>query len=105
MLLPFLVSQASTILGNLPGTELYRDVRSQKQAREIPGVKIVHFPQSLYFVNAETFRSSIYQDTKSPKSIKSAKLKEKHAYENTHMAQIMVDPPEKDAQVVERDGF
>ncbi|KAL3841688.1 hypothetical protein ACJMK2_019798 [Sinanodonta woodiana] len=87
--------QTSTILGNIPGTELYRDVRLQKQAKEIPGVKIFHFPQSLYFVNAETFRSSIYEDTKSPKSIKSAKLKEKHAYDNTQMAELIVDPPVK----------
>ncbi|XP_035208266.1 sulfate transporter-like isoform X1 [Stegodyphus dumicola] len=48
------------LLGNLPGTEIYRNVEKYPNVMEIPGVKIFHFGASIYFGNREYFRSQIF---------------------------------------------
>ncbi|XP_054719480.1 sulfate transporter-like [Uloborus diversus] len=48
------------LLGNLPGTEIYRSVEKYPNVTEIPGVKIFHFGASIYFGNRDYFRSQIF---------------------------------------------
>ncbi|GBL90697.1 hypothetical protein AVEN_138964-1, partial [Araneus ventricosus] len=48
------------LLGNLPGTELYRCIGKYPNVTEIPGIKIFHFGASIYFGNREYFRSQIF---------------------------------------------
>ncbi|GFS32005.1 sulfate transporter [Nephila pilipes] len=48
------------LLGNVPGTEIYRCVEKYPNVTEIPGVKIFHFGASIYFGNREYFRSQIF---------------------------------------------
>uniref|UniRef100_A0AAX7VHT2 STAS domain-containing protein n=1 Tax=Astatotilapia calliptera TaxID=8154 RepID=A0AAX7VHT2_ASTCA len=44
-----------SILGNLPGTELYLDTDTYKEAKEIPGIKIFRSSATIYYTNAEMF--------------------------------------------------
>ncbi|KAF8783138.1 Prestin like protein [Argiope bruennichi] len=48
------------LLGNLPGTEIYRCIGKYPNVTEIPGIKIFHFGASIYFGNREYFRSQIF---------------------------------------------
>jgi MFS superfamily sulfate permease-like transporter len=45
----------TTLLGEIRGSELYRDVRHCVDAMQIPGVRIFRFHASLYFGNADYF--------------------------------------------------
>lgn len=51
------------LLGQLPGTELYRSIDKYPNVQEIPGVKIFHFGVSIYFGNREYFRTQIFNLT------------------------------------------
>uniref|UniRef100_A0AAQ6ITU3 STAS domain-containing protein n=1 Tax=Anabas testudineus TaxID=64144 RepID=A0AAQ6ITU3_ANATE len=44
-----------SVLGNIPGTELYVDIEMHKQAREIPGITIFRSSATVYFANAELY--------------------------------------------------
>ncbi|ESO05350.1 hypothetical protein HELRODRAFT_119893, partial [Helobdella robusta] len=46
-------------LGNIPGTELYEDVLDYHEAKEINGIRIFRFKNSLFFANAEYFQTSM----------------------------------------------
>ncbi|KAM7444005.1 hypothetical protein ABFA07_007374 [Porites harrisoni] len=48
-----------SVLGQVRGTELYRDVKECHLAFEVPGVKVLRFESSLYFGNVERFRSAL----------------------------------------------
>ncbi|KAG8187975.1 hypothetical protein JTE90_025743 [Oedothorax gibbosus] len=48
------------LLGNLAGTEIYRNVEKYPDVEEIPRVKIFHFGASVYFGNRDYFRSQIF---------------------------------------------
>ncbi|CAF0929886.1 unnamed protein product [Brachionus calyciflorus] len=54
----------SSLLGNIPGTELYKDIKVYKDAQEIDQIKIYHFQSELHSTNATTFKKSIYELTK-----------------------------------------
>jgi len=58
------------LLGQMPGTFLYRDINIYSEAKEIPGFKIFQFDQSLFFVNAEHFRSNLYKRCVNPRNLK-----------------------------------
>ncbi|MEQ9078066.1 MAG: SulP family inorganic anion transporter, partial [Sandaracinaceae bacterium] len=47
------------VLGRLPGTTLYRNVRRFDEAEELEGVKIWRFDASFYFANADYFRDQV----------------------------------------------
>ena len=47
------------LLGQLPGTRLYRDVRRFPQARLVPGVAVFRFDASLHFANKDFFRDNV----------------------------------------------
>ncbi|XP_058887319.1 solute carrier family 26 member 6-like [Acipenser ruthenus] len=48
-----------SVLGQIPGTELYLDVKTFKQAREIPGITIFRSSTTLYFANADLFLEAL----------------------------------------------
>jgi len=47
------------VLGRLPGTEIYRNVKNFPEAEEIDGVTIWRFDASFYFANAAFFRDQV----------------------------------------------
>jgi MFS superfamily sulfate permease-like transporter len=49
----------STVLGRLPGTDDYHDVRSYPEAQQVPGLLIVRWSAPLFFANASQFRDRI----------------------------------------------
>ncbi|RMZ97946.1 solute carrier family 26 member 6-like, partial [Brachionus plicatilis] len=53
----------STLLGNIPGTELYRDLNLYKDAEEIDHIKIVRFQAELHATNSIQFKKAIYKLT------------------------------------------
>lgn len=60
----------SCLLGQMPGTDIYRDLNNYSEAKEVPGIKIFRFEQSLFFVNTEHFRNSLYKRTINPRELK-----------------------------------
>ncbi|XP_068997540.1 solute carrier family 26 member 6-like [Embiotoca jacksoni] len=44
-----------SILGNVPGTDLYLDTDTYRQAKEIPGIKIFRSSTTIYYTNAEMY--------------------------------------------------
>ncbi|XP_052284295.1 prestin-like isoform X2 [Dreissena polymorpha] len=60
----------ATLLGQIPGTDIYRDIRVFKKAKEVPGLKIFRFEHSLFFVNIEHFRSLLYKKIVNPRTLK-----------------------------------
>ncbi|XP_040264601.1 solute carrier family 26 member 6 [Bufo bufo] len=48
-----------SILGQVSGTDIYRDVTQYQQALEIPGVKIFRSSCTLYFANAELYANAV----------------------------------------------
>ncbi|KAM9408193.1 solute carrier family 26 member 6, like 1 [Pholidichthys leucotaenia] len=44
-----------SVLGNIPGTELYVDMETHKTARAIPGVTIFRSSATVYFANADLY--------------------------------------------------
>ncbi|XP_033745654.1 prestin-like [Pecten maximus] len=62
------------ILGRVPGTSTYKDMKRNRQVYELPGIKIFRFESSLYFANAEQFRDRLYERTGlNPKKLKGKK--------------------------------
>jgi solute carrier family 26, other len=54
---------ACRVLGRLPNTDIYEDVRDYPQAVEISGIKIIRFDCSLYFANADYFEDTVMEMT------------------------------------------
>uniref|UniRef100_A0A669CVS6 Solute carrier family 26 member 6 n=1 Tax=Oreochromis niloticus TaxID=8128 RepID=A0A669CVS6_ORENI len=50
-----------SILGNLPGTELYLDTDTYKEVKEIPGIKIFRSSATIYYTNAEMFLDTLQE--------------------------------------------
>uniref|UniRef100_A0A3Q1GPY5 Solute carrier family 26 member 6, like 1 n=1 Tax=Acanthochromis polyacanthus TaxID=80966 RepID=A0A3Q1GPY5_9TELE len=50
---------AYSVLGNVPGTELYVDLETHRQAREIPGVTIFRSSATVYFANADLYLEAL----------------------------------------------
>ncbi|CAJ1050690.1 solute carrier family 26 member 6%2C like isoform X1 [Xyrichtys novacula] len=48
-----------SVLGNVPGTELYVDINTHREAREIPGVTIFRSSATVYFANAELYLEAL----------------------------------------------
>ncbi|XP_074139309.1 solute carrier family 26 member 6 isoform X5 [Sminthopsis crassicaudata] len=48
-----------SILGQVPDTDIYRDVTQYKEAKEVPGIKIFSCSATLYFANAEFYRKAL----------------------------------------------
>uniref|UniRef100_A0AAR2LD33 STAS domain-containing protein n=1 Tax=Pygocentrus nattereri TaxID=42514 RepID=A0AAR2LD33_PYGNA len=50
-----------SVLGHLPGTELYLDMETHKEVREVPGITIFHSSATIYFANAELYLEALKQ--------------------------------------------
>ncbi|XP_054472409.1 solute carrier family 26 member 6, like [Anoplopoma fimbria] len=48
-----------SVLGNVRGTELYVDIETHREAREIPGVTIFRSSATLYFANADLYLEAL----------------------------------------------
>ncbi|XP_068568216.1 solute carrier family 26 member 6, like 1 [Cebidichthys violaceus] len=48
-----------SVLGNVPGTELYVDIETHGEAREIPGVTIFRSSATVYFANADLYLEAL----------------------------------------------
>ncbi|XP_068609253.1 solute carrier family 26 member 6 [Brachionichthys hirsutus] len=49
------------ILGNVPGTDLYLDVDSYQEAKEIQGIKIFRSSTTIYYTNAELYLEALQE--------------------------------------------
>ncbi|XP_053378188.1 prestin-like isoform X4 [Mercenaria mercenaria] len=63
------------VLGQMPGTDLYRDMHIYQEAKEIPGIRIFRFEHSLFFVNTEHFKTLLFKKTANPRKLKIAQRK------------------------------
>ncbi|XP_053752980.1 cadherin EGF LAG seven-pass G-type receptor 3 isoform X9 [Panthera pardus] len=50
-----------SVLGQVPDTDIYRDVAEYSEAREVPGVKIFRSSATMYFANAELYSDALKQ--------------------------------------------
>ncbi|XP_076870621.1 solute carrier family 26 member 6, like 1 isoform X2 [Brachyhypopomus gauderio] len=48
-----------SVLGNLPGTELYLDMETHREVREVPGITIFRSSATVYFANAELYLEAL----------------------------------------------
>lgn len=51
----------ASILGRLPGTDLYLDMKRHKATTEVPGLKIIHFVGGLNFASRDSFKDLFVQ--------------------------------------------
>ena len=65
------------LLGQIPETDIYRDVTVYKEAKEFPNIKIFRFENSIFFVSVEHFRNTLYKLTMNPRHLKHSILKAK----------------------------
>ncbi|XP_045055677.2 solute carrier family 26 member 6 isoform X5 [Desmodus rotundus] len=50
-----------SVLGQVPDTDIYRDVAEYSEAREVPGVKVFRSSATMYFANAELYSDALKQ--------------------------------------------
>ncbi|XP_023415787.1 solute carrier family 26 member 6 isoform X2 [Cavia porcellus] len=50
-----------SVLGQVPDTDIYRDVAEYSEAKEVPGVKVFRSSATLYFANAELYSDALKQ--------------------------------------------
>nr|KAF6476208.1 solute carrier family 26 member 6 [Rousettus aegyptiacus] len=50
-----------SVLGQVPDTDIYRDVAEYSEAREVPGVKVFRSSATVYFANAELYSDALKQ--------------------------------------------
>ncbi|KAM9076190.1 solute carrier family 26 member 6 isoform 3-T4 [Megaptera novaeangliae] len=50
-----------SVLGQVPDTDIYRDVAEYSEAREVPGVKVFRSSATMYFANAELYSDTLKQ--------------------------------------------
>uniref|UniRef100_A0A8C4F842 Solute carrier family 26 member 6, like 2 n=1 Tax=Dicentrarchus labrax TaxID=13489 RepID=A0A8C4F842_DICLA len=50
-----------SILGHMPGTGLYLDTDTYKEAKEIPGIKIFRSSTTIYYANAEMYLEALQE--------------------------------------------
>nr|7V73_A Chain A, Prestin [Homo sapiens]7V74_A Chain A, prestin [Homo sapiens]7V75_A Chain A, prestin [Homo sapiens] len=53
----------TSVLGRIPGTDIYRDVKQYPEAEEVPGVKIFRIDSPIYFANSEYFKERLKRKT------------------------------------------
>uniref|UniRef100_A0A3Q1HA18 STAS domain-containing protein n=1 Tax=Anabas testudineus TaxID=64144 RepID=A0A3Q1HA18_ANATE len=50
-----------SVLGHVPGTDLYLDIETYKEAKEIPGIKIFRSSTTIYYTNAEMYVDALQE--------------------------------------------
>nr|XP_055044745.1 solute carrier family 26 member 6 isoform X2 [Misgurnus anguillicaudatus] len=70
-----------SLLGRVPGTELYLETESYKEAKEITGITIFRSSGMIYYANAELYQEALLEKSgiNFPKLRKLKKMREKHA--------------------------
>ncbi|KAK2851498.1 hypothetical protein Q5P01_007774 [Channa striata] len=53
-----------SLLGLVPGTDLYLDTETYKEAKEIPGIKIFRSSTTVYYTNAEMYLDALQEKKK-----------------------------------------
>ncbi|NP_001126336.1 solute carrier family 26 member 6 [Pongo abelii] len=53
-----------SVLGQVPDTDIYRDVAGYSEAKEVPGVKVFRSSATVYFANAEFYSDALKQRKK-----------------------------------------
>ncbi|CAB1353983.1 unnamed protein product [Coregonus sp. 'balchen'] len=48
-----------SVLGHIPGTELYLDMETHREVREVPGITIFHSSATVYFANADLYLEAL----------------------------------------------
>lgn len=48
-----------SVLGQIPNTDIYKDVEKYEKTEEIPGVKIIHSSATIYFANADQYSEAV----------------------------------------------
>ncbi|CAL8335495.1 unnamed protein product [Merluccius merluccius] len=48
-----------SVLGQIPGTELYEDIETHREVREIPGITIFRSSATVYFANADLYLEAL----------------------------------------------
>lgn len=78
-----------SLLGRVPGTELYLETESYKEAKEITGITIFRSSGMIYYANAELYQEALMEKSgiNFPKLRKVKKMREKHA-EKTRKIQM-----------------
>lgn len=51
------------LLGQIPYTEIYLDIRQHRAAKEVPGIKVIQFTSPLFFINKDMFQESVLKRT------------------------------------------
>lgn len=106
MLLYKLQRPYSTVLGNVPTTDMYLDLQKYKVPKEVKGLKIIHFGGALYFANREYFRQQLYKLVFNPQkemAKRKKEKKEKSKKDDTHStisSQDLVDESKRDHENV-----
>lgn len=80
----------TTVLGNLPGTNLFENIQIFKEARELNGIKIIRYEESVYFANVENFKYKII------------KLSKNHPYELNDKIQTEIKEARKSFKIVSK---
>lgn len=90
------------LLGQVPGTDLYKDMSVIKAAEPLEHIKIFRFESALFFANSEYFKTSLYKLTADPATLQ--KLKKRAQKElikvqvvPTRSAAVPVDPRPADS--------
>ncbi|KAK6995100.1 solute carrier family 26 member 6 [Biomphalaria glabrata] len=65
----------SCLMGQVPGTDIYRDISVYSVAKEVPHIKIFRFDSAIFFANAEYFKTSLYKMTVNPYDLKKIEKK------------------------------
>ncbi len=67
----------ATVLGNIPGTSVYEDMKICEAAREFEHVKIVRYEESIYYANVDNFKYKIVK-LSGVDPVELLKIQEKH---------------------------
>jgi hypothetical protein len=62
-------------MGNIPHTDIYEAVSSCEDAREIEGIKIIRYEQSIYYANVDNFLYKVVKNASVDPSLVAAQIK------------------------------
>ena len=73
----YTIRARSTILGNIPGTNVYECIDVCNDAKELEAIRIIRYEESLYYANVDNFRYKVLKLSKiNPDLIKQKIIKE-----------------------------
>ncbi|KAJ8016331.1 hypothetical protein DPEC_G00006080 [Dallia pectoralis] len=91
------------ILGQVPGTEIYLDIDSYEEAKQIPGIIVFRSSTSIYYTNAELYLDALQEKS----GIDTGKLlteKKKKEAKEKRQAKIEENKAKKEAKRLKRSG-